>query len=115
VVNQLQQSLSYTDSPLTSSQGDQVAQILANTGPQHSTSSANSDNTSTEPNKTNSRITNATIAQAQGVLQPSQVQALQEIQAQQQAVAQLKKIMRQNSNNNPSAAISGTATTIGGK
>ncbi len=93
VVNQLQQSLSYTEAPLTPAQSDQVTQILATTG----TPKIGPDGAPV-PSKNNSRVTDATVAQAQTVLVPRQVQALQEIQQQQQAGEQLQKIMRQNRN-----------------
>lgn len=94
VVNQLQQSLSYTDSPLTSTQADQMTQILATTGPQK----PSADGTPSPNAKNNSRVTDATVAQAQAVLATKQVEALQEIQQQQRAGEQLQKIMRQNRN-----------------
>lgn len=99
VVNQLGQALSYTATPLTTDQSAQVVQILATTGPQKTAA----DGTVTPPSRNNSRVTDATIAQAQGVLAPPQVQALKDIQQQQRAGEQLQKIMRENRSNNPAA------------
>lgn len=97
VVNQLQQSLSYTATPLTTAQADQMTQVLATTGPQKTAA----DGSVQPPSKNNSRVTDTTIAQSQSVLAPPQVKALQEIQQQQQANEQLQKLMRQNANNGP--------------
>ena len=89
VVNQLQDSLSYTATPLTSAQSQQVADILGRTGPPRTGDAGGGNNAS------NSTVTDATIAAAQGVLAPPQVQALQEIQQQQQAGRELQRLMRQ--------------------
>lgn len=102
VVTQLEQSLSYTETPLTSAQSDQMLQILSSqTSP---TGAAGAQIVIAGPGGgpspmgggAGSRITDATIASAQGVLSPPQVQALQEIQQQQQAQQQLARVMMQN-------------------
>jgi hypothetical protein len=102
VINQLRQSLSYTESPLTQPQADQMAQILATTGPLKS-----GPDGIVQPSKNNTRVTEETITQAQMVLAPTQVRALQEIQQQQSAGEQLQKLMRENRSNNPTAGLSG--------
>ena len=120
VVNQLQQSLSYTDAPLSSAQADQLTQILAETSPARATGttagaaiavtrSAGSDGNvvvAMGPPPPDgglggalwggSTVTNDAITRAQSVLSTTQVQALQEIQQQQQAAAQLRQQMFQN-------------------
>ena len=119
VVNQLQQSLSYTDTPLTTAQVDQLMQILANTSPVNGggapgtggaavayvnrTGSGNSMVVAvgTPPPEGGgsfggSLVTDETVTRAQSVLSPAQVQALREIQQQQQAAAQLRQQMMQN-------------------
>ncbi len=99
VVTQLEQSLSYTDAPLTSAQSEQMLQILSQTSP---TGAASAQIVIGGPGGgpvgggAGSRITDATIASAQGVLSPPQVQALQEIQQQQLAQQQLARVMMQN-------------------
>ena len=86
VVNQLRDSLSYTATPLTKEQGDQLIPILAQTGPPRP---ANPDRTAT-----NATVTDATVIQAQTVLTPPQVEALKEIQQQQAAGEKLQKYMQ---------------------
>ncbi len=97
-VTQLEQALSYTSTPLTSTQSDQLIQILAANSPTTSSSANNRANVlagfgigGAGPS---SPITNAAITQAQTVLSASQLQALQQIQAQQLAQQQLAQAMR---------------------
>ena len=119
VVNQLQQSLSYTDTQLTAAQADQLMQILAATSPVdgggapgtggavvasvNRTGSGNSMVVAvgTPPPDGGgfggSLVTDEAVTQAQSVLSTAQVQALQEIQQQQLAAAQLRQQMMQNS------------------
>jgi hypothetical protein len=97
VVNQLSQSLSYTSTPLNDSQAQQLIQVLADNA-----SATSSDS----PRRTvgfgggpggfggNAPITDAAIAQAQGVLTPAQLQALTALQQQQQAQEELRKAAR---------------------
>jgi len=87
VVSQLQESLSYTATPLSAEQSAQMVQILGSTGPARGGAASGNSN--------NGTVTDATIAAAQGVLSPPQVQALQEIQQQQQAGAELQRLLRQ--------------------
>lgn len=107
VINQLQQSLSYTAAPLTSQQAEQMTLVLAQTGPQHAGSNPGGSAgaavsvATAVAQKNNSRVTGQTIQQAQTVLLPPQLEALKEIQQQQQAGAELEKLMRQNQGNNP--------------
>lgn len=120
VVSQLQQALSYTDSPLTAAQADQLVQILADTSSSRGGATpltgaaagvAYFNRPTTGANVTvafgppppdgggglgGSLITDDAITRAQGVLSTAQVQALQDIQQQQQAAAQLRQLMFQN-------------------
>ena len=116
VVNQLQQALSYSDTPLTAAQADRLVQILAETspssGPGAATGAAVGYFSRTGPGSNvtvavgpappdgaalfgGSQITDDAIARAQGFLATAQVEALQEIQQQQQAAAQLRQLMFQ--------------------
>ena len=101
VVNQLQQSLSYTNAPLTAAQADQMVQVLAAT----TTVTAGTERLGGRGGPTGGGgggpgggsavvITAATVAQAQTVLTTPQVQALQEIQTLQLAQQQAQKILR---------------------
>lgn len=120
VVGQLQQSLSYTDAPLSATQADQLTQILAETSPARgagqSFGSAVAYSRSASPDGNvvvamgpppsdggmagvlvaGATITDAAIARAQAILTPAQTQALQDIQQQQQTAAQLRQQIFQN-------------------
>jgi hypothetical protein len=119
VVNQLQQSLSYTDTPLTAAQADRLVQILADTsssggaggtlaagGPvgYYARPAAGTNVTVAfgppPPDGAAMRggglITDEAITRAQSLLSSAQVEALQAIQQQQQAAAQLRQLMIQN-------------------
>lgn len=120
VVNQLQQSLSYTGSPLSDAQAEQLVQILAQTAPK-SSGGAEPMNVAITASIGGGRggggdraivnfgggsgfalgggstpITDEAVTLAQGVLTPSQVQSLQQLQQQQQAQQQLQQAIRQN-------------------
>lgn len=127
LVNDLQQRLSYTNSPLTPTQADQLVQILATTSPQR----ANTANDFPAPppggrggfggmaeigglvagamgggmggpaGGATARVTADAVAQAQTVLAPPQVAALKQIQEQQQSQQQLQKILRDTVTNPP--------------
>jgi hypothetical protein len=147
VVNELQQRLSYTGSPLTSAQSEQLVQILATNTPPRPTDAGNASSSQNPPGPGQERVpgfgppgggrgpdlggmmmsfvgggaipgmtpdmldsavragsapvTNAAIAQAQTVLSPPQVTALQQVQQQQQAQQQLQKIFRDTVMPNP--------------
>ena len=139
VVNELQQRLSYTSTPLTAAQAEQMVQILAANPPQRqpgTTSPTRSDQPAggTQPGGRggpppspgfSSRgpdiggmiagvfgaggpmpggfdggsrtvpVTSAAVSQAQTVLAPPQVAALQQIQQQQQTQQQLRQIVHE--------------------
>jgi hypothetical protein len=128
IVNELQQRLSYTSTPLTSTQSEQLIQILAANAPPRPTDSATSaarpgPGSGPPPPRgpdfggmfnnmiggppglppevidgalrvAAAPVTPAAVAQAQSVLAPTQLAALQQIQAQQQAQQQLQQIIR---------------------
>lgn len=125
LVNQLAQTLSYTGAPLQAYQVDQLVNILAaNTSAKNQAAGAwmaaagpmfvGALNSRNSP-----PITDAAVAQAQSVLTPPQLAALQELQAQQQAQRQMGQMMRQlfsNGGTQPqpaggAAQAGGTATT----
>jgi hypothetical protein len=87
-VNQIQQSLSYTSSPLTDSQAQQLIQTLAaNAPPTHNNNPTSIRALTVGTNNLTSPITPAAIAAAQTFLSPSQIAALVNQQAVQQASA----------------------------
>lgn len=138
LVNDLQQRLSYTSTPLTSTQAEQLVQILATNAPQR-TVSANSGSSAEQPpagpppggrggppgggrgggdiggiiagalgggpgvgmllgaldggSRGGATVTPAAVAQAQTVLVPTQLAALQQIQQQQQTQQQLQQMV----------------------
>ena len=117
VVTQLATSLSYTSTPLTGAQTEQMVQILAaNTPPSTNSTAANLRfNVASSfgvgfGGQMNSPITNDAITQSQSVLSPTQVQALQQLQATQQAQTQLNQAMR-NQFRNAGPGASGPPTT----
>jgi len=79
-INDLSQKLVYSSQPLNDTQSQMLTNILAETGQQ---------------NGRTTLITDATITRAQGVLMPSQVAALQKLQAEQQAQQLLQTKMRE--------------------
>ena len=78
-VNDLNQKLTYSAQPLNDTQSKMLTTILAETGQQ---------------NGRGTLITDATITRAQGVLMPSQVEALKKLQAEQQAQQLVQAKMR---------------------
>lgn len=120
VVNQLQQRLSYTDTPLTPAQAEQMVQILAaNTPPVRRTGAGGATGQTQSAGGVdfgglamlaggggglsaltaggrgdNAPITATAVNQAQAVLSGPQFTALQQLQQQQQAQQQLQQLMR---------------------
>jgi hypothetical protein len=80
-VNQLQQNLSFTDTPLSDDQKTQMTQIISQSAPAGQAGGG--------------AINDNTIALAQGVLSAPQLDALRSIQQLQQAGAQLQSLMSQ--------------------
>lgn len=112
VVNQLDQRLSYSSTPLNSQQSEQLVQILAQNAPTNSRNSGGGGVTTQVfvASATGgsgagaarvflgggNQITDQAVIQAQGVLSAPQLSALQQLQQEQQAQAQLAQQMRAN-------------------
>jgi hypothetical protein len=103
VVNSLQQSLSYTQTPLTDDEANQMISLLAQTQPQRAgngtAGTSNGGDSGPGPLSIlngggNAKVTDDSLTQAQGVLSAPQLSALQQIQQQQQAQQQIQKLMR---------------------
>lgn len=111
VVDQLQTRLSYSSAPLSESQSDQLVRILAATSPASGNRGGGGGGTlnviaaagrggaavaqvAGMAVGATAAVTDASIAQAQTVLAPAQVEALKQIQAEQQAQRQLSEAMR---------------------
>jgi hypothetical protein len=117
VVNSLQQQLSYTQTPLTDDEANQMISLLSQTQPQHAGSgtAGTSSGGDAGPGVMSlvngggtARVTNDAVTQAQGVLSAPQLSALQQIQLQQQAQQQMQQLMR-SANQGAGGAASGTA------
>ena len=104
VVNQLEQRLSYSSTPLTPQQSDQMISILAATAPARTNTNGGPTPLAALGNGiaatfgggtgSGSRITNTTINQSLGVLAAPQVDALKQLQQEQKAQAALNATMR---------------------
>ena len=114
VVSQLEQRLSYSSTPLSDTQSQQLVQILAATSPTHDNGSGRNGGfggamVALAPGGGGTffggpTITADTINQAQGVLSAQQLSALQSLQQEQQAAAQLRQQMRANFQNQAQSA-----------
>lgn len=110
VVSQLEQRLSYSTTPLKEAQAEQLVQVLAaNAVPANSAGNrpnaaaplvqafagnARFTQATALIGATAARITDTAVTQAQTVLAPQQIAALQSLQQEQQAAAQLMQQMR---------------------
>ena len=97
VVSQLDQRLSYSATPLTSSQSQFLVQALSVPATGTTAVDQNGGGTGGSPwggNRGGVTITDAVIKQAQNVLVPDQVAALKQIQAEQQAQQKLGQLLR---------------------
>lgn len=110
-VSQLEQRLSYSSTPLTSSQSDQLVSILAANTPASTENNPLRAAFGGGPMGGGTKITDATIAAAQGVLTAPQVTALQQLQQEQQAQAELAKTMREQFGNRNQGGATTPATT----
>lgn len=99
LVGQLDQRLSYSSTPLTSTQTEFLVTALASSTPAEST-----DQGGGGPGNwgggNRTPISDAVLQQAQSVLTPDQVTALKQLQTEQQAQQQIRELMRANSGNN---------------
>jgi hypothetical protein len=128
-VSDLQERLSYTSAPLTSSQADQLTQILAtnplvlparvptNAGATPKPPARAADLSGAlgsllaggaDAGRATSLISPAAVAQAQSVLSPPQLTVLQQLQQQQQAQIQLRKIVGETFSPSPPPAATGS-------
>jgi len=114
LVSQLEQRLSYSSSPLSQDQQDQLVQALAQTAPPTNTDKV----VRAGPNGPRFNVTDQAVASASAVLNPDQVAALQQLQQEQQAQ---RAIFQQMRNQQPApgggatnAPINGGTTPIGG-
>jgi len=97
VANQLEQRLSYSSTPLNGYQTEQLVNVLAASAPANGGARPTpipGANGPFGPGR-NVPITDAVIAQTQGFLSASQVDALRELQQEQAAQAQLRQQMQQ--------------------
>ena len=103
VVNTLQQSLSYTQTPLTDDEANQMIALLAQNQPQRAgngtAGTSNGGDSGPGPISLlngggNAKVTSDAVTQAQGVLSGPQISALQQIQQQQQAQQQIQQMIR---------------------
>ena len=118
-VNSLQQALSYTQTPLTDDQANQMIGLLQQNQPQRAGNGTAGTSNGGEGGLGlmqlmngggTARVTDEAITQASGVLSSPQISALQQIQQQQQAQQQMQQMMRASfQNGNGGAAPSGTA------
>jgi hypothetical protein len=123
-VNSLQQQLSYTQTPLTDDEANQMVALLAQNQPQRAGSGTAGTTGGGDggPNLMSlingggtAKVTPEAITAASGVLSAPQISALQQIQAQQQAQQQMQQLMRgaaQGAGGNAGAA-TGTAPATG--
>ena len=125
LVNDLSQRLSYSDMPLSPAQGEQLVQILAANQPERRNPGVAGTPTGAPPpggrgglfgggiasiggpggfsfsaggdsrGGATAQVTAGAVAQAQSVLAPSQLAALQQIQQQQQTQQQLQQLVRE--------------------
>lgn len=147
LVESLQQRLSYTDMPLTSTQTEQLVQILAANAPQRAGAPGSTTSGSPQvsrgpggpdfgrggpdfgrvagvfggpppgmggPGGPTAAVTAAAVTQAQTILAPPQVAALQQIQQQQQAAQQVQQLVRDTISANQPTKASGTGPTSPG-
>jgi hypothetical protein len=119
-VNSLQQSLSYTQTPLTDDEANQMIALLAANQPQRAGNGTAGAATGGTPGPGimalmngggTARVTNDAVTQAATVLTGPQVSALQQIQQQQQAQQQIQQMMR--SANQPAQAAPAAPKTGG--
>jgi hypothetical protein len=112
MVNQLERRLSYSTAPLSSQQSDQMVAILAG----NSESSGAQGGRPFGPRRNSVSITDSTINQALGVLAAPQIEALRQLQQEQQAQSALEAAMREGTRSNrkgsPAAASPSVPATV---
>jgi hypothetical protein len=125
-VNSLQQQLSYTQTPLSDDEANQMVTLLAQNQPQRAGSGTAGTTTGGDPgpnlmNLVNgggtAKITPEAVTAASGVLSAPQISALQQIQAEQQAQQQMQQLIRgaaQGAGGNGGAPMGTAPATAGG-
>jgi hypothetical protein len=102
-INSLQQSLSYTQTPLTDDQANQMIALLQQTQPQRAGNGTAGTTNGGDGGPGimalvngggTAKVTDDSLTQASGVLSAPQMSALQQIQQQQQAQQQMQQMMR---------------------
>ncbi len=131
MVNQLEQRLSYGNTPLTESQSQAMLQIFSETAPQPASGSTpmvatrvaattmlggapGGGNVVTMLGGGGGQITNEALSRAQGVLAADQMAALQQLQQEHQAQAQMGQLMRSQfgRGGEPAPGTTTTTTTV---
>jgi hypothetical protein len=116
-VNALEQSLSYTQTPLTDDEANQMIQMLAQNQPQRAGNGTSGATTGGDGGPSafslingggTAKVTDDALNAATGILSAPQISALQQIQQQQQAQQQIQQLMRA-ANQRSAAPASGTA------
>lgn len=95
LLDRVQQRLSYTSQPLTEQQAAGLLQLLAASSPQTAPTVSGRFGPTGTGGSNQVPITDQTLAQARGILSSSQLAALEELQREQQAQAQLMQRTRQ--------------------
>jgi chorismate mutase len=102
-VNSLQTALSYSQTPLTDDEANQMISLLQQNQPQRAGSGTTGTSNGGDGGPGimslingggTAKVTDAALTQAQGVLSAPQISALQQIQQQQQAQQQMQQMMR---------------------
>jgi hypothetical protein len=102
-VNSLQQQLSYTQTPLTDDEANQMIALLSQNQPERAGGGTAGTNNGGNPGPGlgallngggTAKVTDAALTQAAGVLSAPQISALQQIQQQQQAQQQMQQMLR---------------------
>jgi hypothetical protein len=113
-VNSLQQQLSYTQTPLTDDEANQMVSLLQQTQPQRAGNGTAGTTNGGTPGPGlmsllngggTAKVTDDTISQSSGVLSAPQVAVLQQIQQQQQAQQQMQQLMRSANQGAPSTPV----------
>lgn len=100
MVNQIEQRLSYSTTPLYGNQSEQLVNLLAAAAPAGSAGRGPVAGPAGPTGGRNVTITDAVIAQSEGFLSPPQVEALRQLQQEQLAQAELRQQMQQARRNN---------------
>jgi len=94
IVSQLEQRTSYGNAPLSETQSQQMLQVFAETNAAASADPAQRRFNFNGAAPGNNAITADTLARAQGILNSTQLAALQQLQQEQQAQTELNRLMR---------------------